>query len=191
MCHDVDTANHAGITSIAVLTGYDSARKLAESEPDVMVAHLNQLHDWFRRSDVFQQVPVSTVGALIFDSKNRVLMLRSQKWQNKWGIPGGKIRRGETSWDAVHREVREETGIDLESVEFLRTDDWIDPPEFKHPAHFLLLSYTGRSETTEVKLNEVAQDFVWLEPAAARELDLNTPSRSILEDWLDRQTSGA
>ncbi len=51
MRHDVDTAKHAGITSIAVLTGYDSAAKLAPSEPDVMVLDLARLGDWFRRAE--------------------------------------------------------------------------------------------------------------------------------------------
>ena len=51
MRHDVDTAKHAGITSIAVLTGYDSAAKLAPSEPDVMVQNLGKLGDWFRRAE--------------------------------------------------------------------------------------------------------------------------------------------
>ena len=42
---------------------------------------------------------------------------------NKWGVPGGKIDAGETALEAVAREVREETGIDLaeEDYEYFKT----------------------------------------------------------------------
>lgn len=50
MEHDVQTAHHAGITSIAVLTGYDSASKLQRAQPDLMVRDLERLDFLFRRA---------------------------------------------------------------------------------------------------------------------------------------------
>ncbi|MGJ8656798.1 MAG: HAD hydrolase-like protein [Akkermansiaceae bacterium] len=43
MTHDVDTAHHAGIMSVGVLTGYNHAAVLAASEPSVMVKDLSLL----------------------------------------------------------------------------------------------------------------------------------------------------
>ncbi|MEM9481843.1 MAG: HAD family hydrolase [Verrucomicrobiota bacterium] len=43
MQHDVETARHAGVTSIALLTGYDSPEKLAAVSPDVTVGDLGKL----------------------------------------------------------------------------------------------------------------------------------------------------
>lgn len=43
MIHDVETARHGGVMSIAVLTGYDSIEKLTPSRPDVVVASLHEL----------------------------------------------------------------------------------------------------------------------------------------------------
>jgi phosphoglycolate phosphatase-like HAD superfamily hydrolase len=40
MVHDIETARHGGVTSIAVLTGFDSLEKLAPAQPDVVVANL-------------------------------------------------------------------------------------------------------------------------------------------------------
>jgi phosphoglycolate phosphatase len=43
MIHDVETARHGGVMSIAVLTGYDSIEKLTPSKPDVVVTSLDAL----------------------------------------------------------------------------------------------------------------------------------------------------
>ena len=50
--------------------------------------------------------PVATVGALIEDDSGRFLMVRTHKWGHRWGIPGGKIERGEEAEAALRREIR-------------------------------------------------------------------------------------
>ena len=56
-----------------------------------------------------------TVLALVRDMAGRTLITRRQldkEWAaGKWEIPGGGVRAGETSEEAVLREVREETGL--------------------------------------------------------------------------------
>lgn len=49
MQHDIQTAKHGGITSIAVLTGYNSAAQLAVAEPDLIVPNLGILKNIFER----------------------------------------------------------------------------------------------------------------------------------------------
>jgi phosphoglycolate phosphatase-like HAD superfamily hydrolase len=103
MIHDVETARHGGVMSIAVLTGYDSIEKLAPSKPDVVVSSLHELRRLLMHESHTR--PVAAVGALI-THHGKLLMIRTRKWSNKWGIPGGKIERGETAEEAVRREVR-------------------------------------------------------------------------------------
>lgn len=43
MVHDVETAHHAGVHSIALLTGYDSIGKLSAAKPDLIATNLRQL----------------------------------------------------------------------------------------------------------------------------------------------------
>jgi phosphoglycolate phosphatase len=184
MTNDVETARHGGIASIAVLTGYNHAEILAAVRPDITVPDLGVLRSLLDRRRSSAR-PVPTVGALIHDGKGNVLMIRTHKWGNRWGIPGGKIERGEPSEAALRREIREETGLDIEDIRFALVQDSIDSPEFIRPEHFLLLNYVARASTTGVTLNDEAQEYLWLSPAAALALDLNQPTRVLITGALD------
>jgi phosphoglycolate phosphatase-like HAD superfamily hydrolase/8-oxo-dGTP pyrophosphatase MutT (NUDIX family) len=184
MTHDVETARHGGISSIAVLTGYNHPEILARVRPDLTVPDLGVLRSLLARR---QARPIATVGALIHDAEGRVLMMRTHKWSNLWGIPGGKIRRGEPSIDALCREVREETALEIDDIRFVLVQDSIDSPEFMRPEHFILLNYLARASGTEVLLNDEAEEFRWVSPAAALAMDLNQPTRILLEECLSRQ----
>jgi len=70
------------------------------------------------------RIPASA-GALIFDEKGRVLILKPT-YKSGWTIPGGQMEAdGETPWEACKREALEETGLEigtgrLACVDFLR-----------------------------------------------------------------------
>ena len=126
--------------------------------------------------------PITTVGGLIFNSKGEVLMVRTHKWSNKWGIPGGKIKWGETSEAALRREIKEETNLKVTDIEFVLVQDCIHSKEFYRDAHFVLLNYTCRATgKPDVKLNHEAQEFQWVTLAEAKKLKLNKPTKVLIE----------
>jgi phosphoglycolate phosphatase len=205
MCHDIDTAKHGGVKSCAVLTGYNSLEQLRGSCPDFIVEHLGEYRSMLERErESVQTVAVSgggrfplvTVGALILDDCDRVLMVRTRKWSDKWGIPGGKIEMWERSEDALRREILEETALEVEEIEFVMVQDCIHSKEFYRDAHFVLLNYVCRAvrrvgantsrEELPVKLNDEAQAYRWLTMEEARMLDLNVATRVLLETVLAR-----
>ncbi|MFT4177138.1 MAG: NUDIX domain-containing protein [Luteolibacter sp.] len=185
MTHDIETARHGGVSSIAVLTGYHHAEVLAGVKPDLTVPDLGVLRQLLDRRKTSAR-PVTTVGALIADGAGKILMIRTHKWGNRWGIPGGKIERGETAIDALRREIREETELEISDVRFVMVQDCIDSPEFERPEHFILLNYLARAASTGVRLNEEAQEFRWVSPEEAFQLNLNEPTRVLLREVLDR-----
>jgi 16S rRNA (cytidine1402-2'-O)-methyltransferase len=129
--------------------------------------------------------PIATVGALIFNSAGQVLMIRTHKWSNLWGIPGGKPKFGEASEDALRREVKEETNLDIDSIRFVLAQDCIHSREFYRDAHFVLLNYTCREiGSNPVQLNDEAEEFRWLTAPDAFELPLNQPTRTLIETVL-------
>jgi len=179
MIHDVETAHHAGVASIAVLSGYNHPEVLAKAEPTITLSHVGGLPKLLA-AQAANERPVSTVGAVI-EKEGEILMVRTHKWSNLWGIPGGKIRRGEGSLEALHREIYEETRLEVESVRFVCVQDCIDSPEFERPAHFLLLNYVATWRSGDVVLNEEAEEFAWVSVKEAFEMDLNKPTRYLLD----------
>ncbi len=53
-----------------------------------------------------------SVSAVIFDRRGR-LLLQQRSDGGQWGLPGGSIEIGESVTDALRREVREETGLQV------------------------------------------------------------------------------
>ncbi len=191
MQHDIETARHGGIHSCAVLTGYNTLDQLRAAQPDVIVEHLRELRDLFEQTGLelllqtgrFEEhhPPIVTVGALIFSADNRVLMVRTHKWSDLWGIPGGKIKWGETAADALRREILEETALEISGIRFVLVQDCIHSKEFYRDAHFVLLNYTCRCAGQErVTLNDEAREFRWVSVADALAMRLNQPTRRLL-----------
>jgi ADP-ribose pyrophosphatase YjhB (NUDIX family) len=170
-----------------VLTGFDPHPKLVKAAPDLMVRDLSELRVVLHAQQMTMgRFPVATVGVLIFNLENRVLMLRTDKWSRKWGIPGGKIRLGEPMEEAARREILEEVNLELEEICFEMIQDCVHPPEFFKKAHFILLNFSARARSGEVRLNDEAQEWKWTGLDDALRMDLNGPTRTLIEHYLER-----
>jgi len=129
-------------------------------------------------------MPLATVGALVVSPANRILLIKTHKWNHKWGVPGGKIDYGERMKDALIREFKEETQLDLKDIHWGPVQEAVQSSEFYKDAHFILLNFIAKSQTEHVYLNNEAQDYQWLDPTKALELDLNEPTRKLVEFYL-------
>ena len=73
-------------------------------------------------------------GAFILNDKGELLLqLRNKALEKEyWSIPGGRVELFETFEEAVKREVKEETGVDVEVIRLLGICDHIIKNEERH-----------------------------------------------------------
>lgn len=135
-----------------------------------------------------QIFPEPTVGAFIFNQKGELLLLQSHKWPGRYVVPGGHVELGERLEEAVAREAKEETGLNVYAVEFINFQQFIYDPAFWKKRHFIFFDFACKTDRTDVQLNDEAEGYVWVEPRQALTMDLDTYTRRSLEEYLQKHT---
>lgn len=65
------------------------------------------------------RAPIAGVSVVVTNLAGDVLLLRHSYGPRVWALPGGGMKRGEDPADCARREVREELGIELGSVDLV------------------------------------------------------------------------
>jgi len=132
-----------------------------------------------------QSFPEATVGALIVNDRGEILLVKSYKWGDKYTVPGGHIELGERSEVAVKREVKEEVGLDVEPLGLLLVQEAIFPADYVKHEHYIFMDYLCRSSSSKVKVDKKEiQDFVWVDPDRALQLELESYTRNLVTEYL-------
>lgn len=101
----------------------------------------------------------------------RRMQARKDAYSSKWGLPAGKVRPQESLVEAVIREVKEETGINLYPNELIYLDKvYVRYPEYDYHFHSFITKLVTRPE---ILLNpKEHDDFVWAYPSKILTMDL-------------------
>lgn len=117
---------------------------------------------------------IELVGGVVIENDNgQILMTQSPKWNDKWCMPGGHIEPGEKIIEALVREGREETNLQLEGISVYCWGEVIGSKDFHRPAHFIFFDAHCKVIGGELKLdNTELTAYKWLLPEEALKLDL-------------------
>jgi len=144
-----------------------------------------QLHSELEMTQLY---PEATVGALVVNPKGEVLLATSSKWNGKFTVPGGHIELGERAEDAIKREVKEETGLDVEPIELLLVQQAIYPEHYYKHEHFVFLDYVCKATDSSVRLDRrELQTYVWVRPKDALTLEMDGYTRNFVLKFLSRK----
>jgi nucleoside triphosphatase len=131
-----------------------------------------------------QKFPEPTCGALIFNSEGKIFLMKSNKWKDKYVIPGGHIELGEKIKDALKREIKEETGLDIYDIEYIGFQEFIYGEEFWKKRHFIFFDFYCKTDSSEIKLNSEGQEFIWADIKEALCLPIEPYTRKTIEEYL-------
>ncbi len=131
-----------------------------------------------------QIFPEPTVGILIFNPKGEILLLKSHKWPDHYVVPGGHVELGERLEQTVIREAMEETGLNVHDLHFLCWQEFIYDPAFWKRRHFIFFDFACQAESQDVRLNDEAEDYIWISPEKAIDLPLDTYTRNALLEYI-------
>ena len=113
-----------------------------------------------------QRPYLAVSAAIIRDGKVLVVRRARKPALNLYTMPGGVVEAGETLFEAVKREVREETALDIEPVALAGHREAImRDRDGKVERHFIILCFAARWRSGEPVLNEELEDARWLEPS--------------------------
>src|SRR5262245_5443761 len=89
--------------------------------------------------------------------------------QGKWSVPGGRVEAGETLHEAVVREIREETGLEVVVDRFL---GWVERIDADY--HFVILDFAVTVLDADVApvAGDDAAEALWVPLHELVELDL-------------------
>ena len=131
--------------------------------------------------DMLEKVEFTNMCMICDGSRVVVIDRKKEDWP---GItfPGGHVEQGESFVDAVIREVREETGMDIHAPQLCGTKDW-----YENQCRYVVLFYKATRFEGELRSSEEGK--VWWEeldnlPNLNLSLDMNDMLRVFMEDSL-------
>jgi 8-oxo-dGTP diphosphatase len=122
-----------------------------------------------------KKYPITVTGTFIIEG-NKILLIKFNdtkgSWSGKWTVPGGKVEFGERILDAVKREAKEETGLDVEPVKLIEVDEAIVGEE----RHYIFLNYLCKIVGGKLKPSSDAADAKWFSKEEIEKIETNHPS---------------
>jgi ADP-ribose pyrophosphatase YjhB (NUDIX family) len=125
--------------------------------------------------------PIVGVGGVVIH-RGRVLLVRRghEPLKGEWSIPGGTVELGEDLAEAVRRELKEETGLDVEPVQMLEVFDRIMREGRRVKYHFVIADYVCRLKGGRLRPASDVLDARWVRRADLAQYDLTEKATAVV-----------
>lgn len=120
---------------------------------------------------------IIVVGCLVRNADDRVLLIRHHR--RGWEVPQGRVEEGESLTEALHREVREETGVRVELGPLAAVWSKLSLP----PA--LVFAFLARYTSGKLTTSDEAPELGWFTGDEALALVSHPVNRDRLKTLLD------
>jgi ADP-ribose pyrophosphatase YjhB (NUDIX family) len=120
--------------------------------------------------------------------EGRVLLIRRGKepLRGRWIVPGGTVELGEGLEAAIVREVKEETGLEVRTVELLTAFDRIEREGERVAWHFVIVDYLCEYLSGTPQAGSDALEVALVAPAELGSFDLPEKAMEVVRQGLAR-----
>lgn len=134
---------------------------------------------------------VPSASAIVTDEQGRILLIKRRD-NTLWALPGGGHDIGETIAATAVREVKEETGLDVEITGLIGV--------YTNPRHVVAftdgevrqqfsLSFATKVLSGELAIDHESTDIAWIHPDDIPTLDMHPSMRLRIEHYLQHRDS--
>jgi len=132
---------------------------------------------------LYPNQPIVGIGALVIcEGKILLEKRKSEPGRGKWSIPGGLVELGESAERAVVREVKEETGLEVEKPELFDVVDNVELDEDgRIKYHFVMIDYFVKLRSGVLKASSDAEELKWVPLDEVERYDLTKTFRAFIQ----------
>ncbi len=131
--------------------------------------------------------PIVGVGGVVVHEGRALLIRRGkQPLYGRWTVPGGTVELGEPLGYALVRELREETGLEVEPLDLLTVFDRIERDGERVVYHYVIVDYLCRYLFGEAQAASDALEVAWAAPDELDRYDLPLKALQVVQEAFRR-----
>jgi 8-oxo-dGTP diphosphatase len=140
----------------------------------------------------YPERPIVGVGAIVVEGNRVLLVCRAHEpLKGEWSIPGGAVEVGETLEVAIAREVREETGLEVDVGPMIDVFDRIRfDPDGRALYHYVLIDFVCKPVGGTLACASDAIDVTWASLMELTDYGVNDATISVIGKAFERARSG-
>jgi ADP-ribose pyrophosphatase YjhB (NUDIX family) len=134
----------------------------------------------------YPEHPVVCVGGVVVRNGRALIVKRAHEpRKGEWSLPGGLLELGESLQDAVRREIKEETMLDVAVGPILETFDRVHRDERgRIRYHFVIVDFVCWPESGEAMPGSDADAVAWVSFKEIDDYRVNAHAKAVIEKGL-------
>jgi 8-oxo-dGTP diphosphatase len=135
----------------------------------------------------YPSTPAIGVGAVIVRGGRALIVRRAHEpRKGEWSLPGGLVHLGESLADAARREVREETGLEVDLGPIIETFDRVHrDADGRVRYHFVIIDFVAWSSGGEAVAGSDAEAVAWVSAEEIDHYGVNAHAKAVILKGLE------
>jgi ADP-ribose pyrophosphatase YjhB (NUDIX family) len=122
----------------------------------------------------------------VIEKNNSLLFGRKKEkmgpYPNAWHLLGGGVNDGESLNDAIRREIKEESGIEVKITRSLGFAEDLEPNKSGKTTHYIFLTFLAKYVSGEIKADDDIKRLAWIEKEELTKIKLTKPSLRLFKE---------